>query len=138
AYPLGAGDIVHSDTGTYNLLRNIILTAQHSGVTIAGPTAATALFQRGITGTRSNPPTKLASIFELRAAANVTLDHLSLTNAAAGIFADDNANATGLTVSNSTIFGTNGYGISLGTGNDRPVITNSTLYGLPGGDNDDD
>ena len=40
-------DVVHVDTGTYHLLRNIVVTAQHSGVRIEGPGSATALLRRG-------------------------------------------------------------------------------------------
>src|SRR5204863_1816358 len=121
-------------TGVYNLLRTVVLTAQHSGVKIAGPSAANALFQRGITGGTS----RLGSVVELRGAINVTLDHLSLTNAFSGVFADDNAGANGLTISSSTIFGIREYGIYLGRNNERPTITGSTLYGLPGGASTDD
>jgi hypothetical protein len=137
AYSLGAGDTVHVDTGTYSLLRTVVLTAQHSGVRIAGPLAATALFQRGITGPSGGFLPNISSVFELRAAANVTLDHLSMTNAYTGIFADDNAGATGLTVSNSSIFGVNDYGINVGKANDRLAVMGSTFYGLPGGSSTD-
>jgi hypothetical protein len=138
AYSLGPSDVVHVDTGTYNLLRTVVLTAQHSGVEIAGPTAATALLQRGLTGPASTFIPRLGSVVELRGAANVTLDHLSLTNAFSGIYAADDAGATGLTVSSSAIFGINNYGVYLGRNNDRLTITGSTLYGLPGGDTTDD
>ena len=38
AYTFQAGDIVYVDTGTYNLLNNLVLGPQDSGVTIEGPT----------------------------------------------------------------------------------------------------
>src|SRR5262249_39839946 len=51
----------------------------------------------------------------------------------AGIYADSNEGATGLTVSNSTIYGTNSYGILLAQTNDGATITGNTMYGVPGG-----
>src|SRR5262249_17661142 len=43
AYPVGAGDTVYVDTGTYQVVRNIVLDASHSGVVIEGPAFAIAL-----------------------------------------------------------------------------------------------
>ena len=36
AYDLEAGDVIHVDTGIYNLATNVVLTEQDSGVTIRG------------------------------------------------------------------------------------------------------
>ena len=134
AYALGPGDVVHVDTGTYDLVRNIVVTAQNSGVRIEGPGSATALFRRGVTGGSSHfPAERFGTLFDLRQATNVTLDHLSMTNAYAGIYAADNAGATGLTVTNSSIYGMGTYGVFLGQTNDFATLSGNTLYGLPGG-----
>lgn len=53
AYDLNAGDVIHVDTGNYELLRNIVLTAEDSGVRIEGPLVGTALLNRGNTSSGS-------------------------------------------------------------------------------------
>jgi uncharacterized repeat protein (TIGR01451 family) len=126
AYPLGPGDVVHVDTGTYNLDRNLVLTARDSGVTIEGPSTGTALFNRGNTSLGSYA-------FELQGATGVTLDHLSVTGGQAGIFADDNSGSTGLTVSNSVIFLNARYGVYVGVGDGHAALTGNTAYGATGG-----
>ena len=50
AYNLGPADTIYVDTGNYTMLRNVVLDAQHSGVTIVGPaTGPGAIFNRGNT-----------------------------------------------------------------------------------------
>ena len=93
---------------------------------IQGPSTAVALLNRGNTDTT-------AYAIDLQHAANVTLDHLSITGAYQGINAADGSQSTGLTVSNSVIFGNYNRGLSLGATNDRATITGSTFYGVPGG-----
>ena len=50
AYDLDSGDVIHVDTGTYNLVRNVLLTAADAGVRIEGPSGVSfALLNRGNT-----------------------------------------------------------------------------------------
>ncbi|HEV3343905.1 MAG TPA: right-handed parallel beta-helix repeat-containing protein, partial [Pirellulales bacterium] len=97
AYHFQPGDVIHVDTGTYNLTQNIRLTAQDSGVTIVGPSTATALLNRGNTNSGTD-------VFELDGATNVTLQYLSVTGGNNGIYVPDTG-STGLSVSNCNVYG---------------------------------
>jgi hypothetical protein len=46
AYDLDPGDVIHVDTGTYHLVRNVRLEASDSGVVIEGPVGAGAVLDR--------------------------------------------------------------------------------------------
>ena len=72
AYDFDPGDVIHVDTGTYNLSTNIMSTSDDQGVTIQGPSTGDAILNRGDTGT-----SKYA--VELNNADDVTLEHLALT-----------------------------------------------------------
>ena len=77
-YDLGPGDIIHVDTGVYNLLRNVLITAGDSGVLIQGPAGNTAVIDRkSVTGYG----------FEVRGATGVTLDQLAITGGKYGVWA---------------------------------------------------
>ncbi len=105
AYTFGPGDVIHVDTGTYDLIKNVRLSPSDSGVTIVGPTTGTgtALFNRGNTNSG-------AFTFELAGATDVTLDHLGITGGYAGVEANDTGSQR-LTVSNSDIYGNADFGI---------------------------
>ena len=123
AYPLGPGDTVYVDTGDYTLLRNIGLDLLHSGVTIAGPATGTgAVLSRGDLNTGDDD-------FQMEGGTNVTLSHLTITGAYAGVYGSSTADSTGLTVSDSTIYGNADYGVFLDTSNDDATFTGNTLYG---------
>ena len=53
AYTFGPGDVIHVDSGTYNLLQNVLIPAQDSGVTIEGPSDGSAILNRGSTSSRA-------------------------------------------------------------------------------------
>jgi hypothetical protein len=129
-YDLGPGDTVYVDAGSYNVLRNVVVLAQDSGVTIVGPSSAAALLSRGNTNS-----TRYA--FELQGATNVTLDHLQITGGYYGISAANGAASTGLTVSHSTVFGNYNAGIFLDSSNDNATLAGDTVYGVPGGSSTD-
>ena len=131
AYRLEPGDTVHVDTGTYSLIQNLVLTDQHSGVTIEGPDTAVALLDRGNTSGGSY-------VFELDDADDVTLDHLHITGGQYGVFADSGSDSDGLVVSNSTVFGNDRGGIEVRTGNDVALITGNSVFGIQGGVGTDD
>ena len=107
AYSFGPGDVIHVDTGTYDLITNVRLLPSDSGVTIVGPTTGTgtAVFNRGNANSG-------AFTFELAGATDVTLDHLGITGGYAGVEANDTGSQR-LTVSNSEIFGNTDFGIQL-------------------------
>ena len=84
SYDLENGDIIHVDTGTYNVTRNIQMNASDSGVTIAGPPGNTAVFDRG--------GIYAGLIFELQGIDDVTFDHLTLTDSYTAIWSDYNNN----------------------------------------------
>jgi hypothetical protein len=99
AYDLADGDRLFVDTGTYNLLSNIVLTAEDSGVLIRGPqqTGHRAVLNRGNTSDGSY-------VFELAGATSVTLDHLAITGASLGITQNAASHSDNLTVSNCEIY----------------------------------
>ena len=105
AYSFGPGDVIHVDTGTYNLIRNARLSPSDSGVTIVGPSTASALMNRGNLNYG-------ADVFELAGATDVVLDHLGITGGFVGVAANDTGSKR-LTVSNSDIYGNASAGISL-------------------------
>ncbi|MGA2254402.1 MAG: right-handed parallel beta-helix repeat-containing protein, partial [Thermoguttaceae bacterium] len=123
AYTLGPADTVYIDTGNYTLLRNVVLDALHSGVTIVGPTSGPgAILNR----TNTNPG---SYDFQMQGGDNVTLSHLTLTGGLDGLYGSNAANSTGLTVSDSTIFGNVSYGIYLDVGNDHATLADNVVYG---------
>ncbi len=125
AYHPGAGDTIHVDTGTYVLTRSIDLDPSESGLTIVGPSLATALIDRNLTlGYNVN--------FNLAGATDVTIDHLSITGADVGIQALASANSQRLTISNDDIFGNVTEGIAINTGNDGAVITGNKVHNNDG------
>ncbi len=123
AYPLGPGDTVYVDTGDYTLLRNVDLDLLHSGVTIVGPTTGPgAVLTRGDLNTGDYD-------FQMEGGTNITLSHLTITGAYAGIYGSSTADSTGLTVSDSTIYGNADYGVFLDSSNDDATFTGNTVYG---------
>src|SRR5207249_813927 len=121
AYPVGAGDTIYVDTGTYQVVRNVVLDSSHSGVVIEGPGNGVALVDRHNSSNGSE-------VIQLTGADNVTLDHLSLTGGQYGVYAANSAGSTGLTVTNSNIYGNSGDGIFLGTSNDHARIVSNRLH----------
>ena len=105
SYTLSPGDTIYVDSGTYNLSDNIDLTAAHSGIRIQGPQSGShaAVLNRGNTNAGNY-------VFNLRDAANVTLDSLELTGAEQGLRIDLASND--VTLSNSVIRG-NTFGVNI-------------------------
>jgi parallel beta-helix repeat protein len=126
AYNLDGGDVVHVDTGTYRLLKNLLITSQDSGVRIEGPVGAIALLDRGSSAEGS-------AVIELRDGDSVTLTRLSLTGGRYGIFAAETSDSDDLTVSDSRIFGNTDSGIFLNgtaqSSNDRPQFLRNEIFG---------
>ena len=124
AYTFEPGDIIYVDTGDYDLLHNLVLGPQDSGVTIVGPSGAVALFNRGNTNSGSY-------VVQMAGATDVTLENLQLTGGSYGVYAPAGAGSTGLTVSGSTLFANASAGAFLGSGNDDASFINDTVYGIP-------
>lgn len=121
-YSFTSADMIYVDTGSYTPARNILLTSRASGVRIQGPSATTALFDRGdVNGT---------FVFQLTGATNVTLDHISITGASVGV--ETESGSTNLTVSASQIYGNSNSGIVLNASNDYAQLTGNTIYGVLG------
>ena len=130
AYDLDPGDTIYVDTGSYELLRNVQLTADDEGVRIVGREDGSSLLDRNNTHGGSYG-------FELSGAGHITLEALSLTGAYQGVYAGDQQTSSNLTVIGSTIFGNYDHGIWIAAGNDDARLINNTLYGLPGGSSQD-
>ncbi len=120
----GPGSTIYIDTGTYNLLGNIILTAADSGITFEGVPAQTTILNRGNGNVGE-------FVFDLQNVNNVTFDHLAITGAYAGINAGFNETSSNITVSNDLIYSTSGYGIS--TNNQTGwVVTGNSIHDTGG------
>lgn len=128
AYDLDPGDVVHVDSGTYRIYRNVQLASQDSGVRIEGPGALPAgqLLQTTATFNRGNTNSNQYD-FEFLGADDVTLDHLAATGAIYGVSASSTADSDRLTVSNSDFFNNIYAGIYIAVGNDDAHILNNTV-----------
>ena len=124
SYTMSPGDEIYVDHGTYNLSSNIILTAADSGIIIDGIGALTIL-------DRTNLATG-SYVFDLQGTTNVTLENLAITGGDIGINASASAGSTGLTVSNSFLYGSQDYAISLSAGNAGTLITGNQIHDLLG------
>ena len=89
---LTAGDVIHVDTGVYNV-GNIILGTNFSSITIQGPATGTgAVFDRGSISAGSN-------VFTFAGGDDITIDHLTLRNNNIAILALLNSGSDRLTIS---------------------------------------
>ncbi len=118
AYTFGPGDVIHVDSGTYNLLQNVVIPAQDSGVTIEGPSDGSAILNRGSTLSSSD-------VIQLAGASNVTLENLQLTGGYAGI---GGTGSSGLTVTGSQIYGNSNAGVQLNGSNTGVELTDNDIY----------
>ncbi|MEQ1826615.1 MAG: right-handed parallel beta-helix repeat-containing protein [Pirellula sp.] len=133
SFDLDAGDRINVGAGTYLLHSNIVIHGQDSGITIQGPTGATAIFDRQ----QSNSiPSQFA--FELQNADNVTIDSVSIKNADSGVYSGNTSDSDDFVIRNSRIFGNSYAGIEIGPTNDRMIAQNNILFGVPGGSTLDD
>ncbi len=130
AYKLGPGDIIKVDAGTYELSTNIVLNSSSSGYTIQGyddtsnPLLSTIL-DRGNTNYGSYA-------IELDGATNVTIANVGVTGGYDGLYADQNAASTGLTVTGSSFYANAFAGVDLEVSNDHATFTGDTFAGFTG------
>lgn len=129
AFDLDAGDIIHLDSGTYNIAGTIVISAQDSGVSIRGPQAVlgTAPSSEAVLN-RGGQTAASQILFDLQNADDVTLEGLTLTNAFKAIHAASNSDSDRLTVSGNRIVG-NATGVEIWSTNDNTVITLNSLSG---------
>ena len=120
AYDLGPGDVVHVDTGTYELINTIVLEEKQSGVRIEGPATGVALFNR---------KNSSSVVIMLAGADDVVLDHLSLTGGSIGISATPGVLSERVTVSNADIFGNSSVAIYMeGGGAEAFTLRDSRIH----------
>jgi parallel beta-helix repeat protein len=122
AYDLDSGDTIHVEAGTYNVLRNIVLGTEDSGVSIVGPGVGTAILDRGNQAAGSY-------VFELTGADAITLDTLTIRGAYDGVYAGVNSDSDDLTVTNCVIHGNVDAGVYIRNTNDRAHLELNELYG---------
>lgn len=129
-YELGPGDVILVDAGNYLLSDALVLDAQQSGVTIRGYADAghldrAAIIDRG-NAAWGNP------VIELAGAEGVTIENLTLTGGAYGIYAREAAGSHRLTVRGTTLSGNTTGGLWLERGNDHVlVVDNRVTAALP-------
>ena len=125
AYPIGPGDIIYVDAGTYNLTTNIVLPAADSGTAadpleIIGPTiGGHAMINRGNVATGTD-------VFDLTGISDVIIQNLTIEGAYDGV---DLTNASGVTLLNDTIVNNlnDGVDVPYNAGVTNLVIKNSTI-----------
>ncbi|MEL6106827.1 MAG: right-handed parallel beta-helix repeat-containing protein [Planctomycetota bacterium] len=122
AYDLGPGDVIHVDSGDYELLRNLFLDASDSGVTIVGPAGS-----QTATLTRSNP-TSLSRTIEFTGGDDITLDSLSITGASTGVHAGANVDSDRITLSDLEVFDHGSDQIFVQSTNDQWTILDSRIF----------
>ncbi len=122
AYKPTTGDVIYVDSGYYLLDKNIVLTAQNTGLRIQGPATGTALFNRNNTASGNYG-------IELVNADNVILDRIAVTGGFYGIYASSTSDSDNVTISNSKIFNSYARGIYLDVTNDSALIQGNELYG---------
>ncbi len=123
AYVMHPGDIIYVDSGNYQVVRNIVLGPNDSGITIEGPGAASVTLNRGNTNSGSY-------VFELDGASNVTISGLGVTGGAYGLYGDYGSGSTGLTVSNSSFFANANTGADLEYSNDDATFLDDAFFGI--------
>ncbi|MGA2498772.1 MAG: right-handed parallel beta-helix repeat-containing protein, partial [Tepidisphaeraceae bacterium] len=131
AYDLLPGDVIDVDAGTYTLSNNIVVPATRSGIIIRGFYNAAAPTHVAVIN--RNSTTAGSYVFDIQGATNVTLDHLTLIGGDIGVNLGDNAGSTGLTVSNSEIYGSATDGVYVGIGNNGALITGSRVHDVATG-----
>ncbi len=126
AYVMHPGDIVYVESGSYQILKNIVLGPNDSGITIEGTGAAGVTLNRGNTINGSY-------VFELDGATNVAITGLEITGGYDGLYGDPGTTSTGLTVTNSSFYANAYAGVDLDayySGDfDDATFTNDAFYG---------
>ncbi|MEX0330671.1 MAG: right-handed parallel beta-helix repeat-containing protein [Puniceicoccaceae bacterium] len=127
AYTFSPGDIIFIDSGTYHLSRDILLSAEHSGIQIIGA------YDPGETRTktilnRSNSSAQ-ADVFEINGATDITIQDLTITGAGTGINVVADSSASNLHLVNLDIQYNAKFGILVGQGNGRITIDSSRFTG---------
>lgn len=126
-YLLGTGDVVHVDTGTYNLLKNARVTS--SGLRIEGPPGQTALLSR------SNLTLSGSTVLAVDGADDLTLSRLALTGGYVGLAVSNDADR--VRIEDCVVFGNNQCGILVEHGSDAALISGCSVHGTPGGASED-
>ena len=129
AYHPHAGDTIHVAPGTYHLLTDIVLGPQDCGVKIiddaTGASSGPAILDRG------NTTASDAFVFDVMGATDVTLSHLSMTDAGgAAVNLPLAAGSDRITVDACDIYGTNENGGPNGIGAQVAVFEGSTDFTL--------
>ncbi|MCC7333449.1 MAG: right-handed parallel beta-helix repeat-containing protein [Pirellulaceae bacterium] len=121
AYQLQPGDTVYVDSGTYDLVDDIVI--KQGGITIRGAsqTEHATTFNRGNT-------TEGSAVIRLIDADNVTLDSLSITGGYRGIVAPIGGDSDGVSVINSRIYNNAREEIFIDESNDGWTIDASTIF----------
>ena len=110
AYPIGPGDTIEVDAGTYNLPTNIVLPAADSGsaaapVLITGPTnGAAAIFNRADTATGTD-------VIDLSGVSDIVIQNLTLKGAYNGVEISNTGSR--VTLLNDTVTNNSNLGIEV-------------------------
>ncbi|WP_149497533.1 right-handed parallel beta-helix repeat-containing protein [Roseiconus lacunae] len=122
-YDLEPGDVIYVDTGDYELLANLLISDNDSGVTITGPTEPdkSAVIRRG-NGSED------AAVFEIVGASNVTLSNLGIADGYYGIWLPDNKGSSQLRFQDNEIFSNQYSGIQAASGNVGVTIIGNEVH----------
>ena len=134
AYHLGAGDIVHVDTGTYVLLQDLAFTADDGGT---GDAAGQRLTIQGATEVgdvtlfnRANPGEDSAA-FTFAGGNDITVENVTLTGGYSGVRLHYGSTSQGISIVDDVIHDNTNDGIQVesGNGNDYDfLVQGSKIY----------
>jgi len=120
-YELDPGDTVYVDAGIYPLVQAALLTADHAGITLQGPTNGnTAVFDRGNSASGQYA-------FTLANADGVTLSHLDVTGGERGIQVD--ADSDDVVLEWLHVYDNSAYGVVISSDSDNAIVRDSVFHG---------
>ncbi len=122
AYTFEPGDVIHVDSGNYQLIKSLTLTAGHSGIRIEGPATGTATLDRNNSS---------FNVIDLQNADDLTIDRLSIRGGYYGIYAYSGSDSDRLTISNSVLSNNVNVGAYVENTNDFTTFQNNTVIQVP-------
>ena len=125
-YTLVPGNVIRVDDGDFLVSSNILLDANDHGYTIEGYHDAAYPERRALLD-RSNTSSS-AYVFQFTGADDVSLEHLHITGAYRGIFANTSANSDNITIANNEIYGNTNTNIYFQISNEDWLITGNTIH----------
>ena len=126
-YTLGPGNVIRVDDGDYLVSANIVLDASDNGYTIEGY-HDTLYPDRRAQLDRANTSSS-SFVFQFTGGDDITIEHLHITGAYRGIYANTSANSDSIGITNNEIFDNTIAGIYVQASNEDWLISGNTIHG---------